>query len=199
MLVVLFVRCVAYVDGACEPVNPGGVGGYGFVIYAEGRAVAEGLGVACCCTALCTNNVAEYKAVIAALRRAAELGCRSVKIRSDSQLVVYQLTGVYRVHAPHLAELLEEVKRATSQFAEFSAEWVPRERNKRADRLSKLAICRHIRDDEEARRLFGDALATERQIAYLKALGVEPGDCLLKREASELISKAQRRRRQTLG
>jgi ribonuclease H / adenosylcobalamin/alpha-ribazole phosphatase len=95
--------------------------------------IAEGLGIT-------TNNVAEYTAVIEGLKRAADLGGSKVLLRSDSQLLVYQLTGRYRVKAPHLVGLHREALAQARRFATITYEHVPRERNKEADRLANEGV-----------------------------------------------------------
>jgi len=95
--------------------------------------IAEGLGIT-------TNNVAEYTAVIEGLKRAAKLGASRVLLRSDSQLLIYQLTGRYRVKSPHLVGLHREVLAEARRFAKITYEHVPRERNKEADRLANEGV-----------------------------------------------------------
>lgn len=95
--------------------------------------ISEAIGVA-------TNNVAEYSAVLAGLRRARELGARKVHVRSDSQLLIEQLRGNYRVKNPTLQRLHAEVRAAARAFGEVDYEHVPRERNRRADALVNRAL-----------------------------------------------------------
>ncbi|MFW6158279.1 MAG: ribonuclease HI family protein [Planctomycetota bacterium] len=89
-----------------------------------------------------TNNVAEYRAVIAAVRRAAELGAGRVVIRLDSQLVHRQLSGRYRVKAKHLKPLFAELKALIDRLPQCRLEHVGRDRNREADRLVQEAIDR---------------------------------------------------------
>jgi ribonuclease HI len=103
---------------------------------ARGRVlaeIAEGLGEA-------TNNVAEYTAVIEGLKRATDLGASEVHLRSDSQLLIYQLTGKYRVKTAHLVPLHRQVLALAQRFASISFEHVPRERNKEPDRLANEGV-----------------------------------------------------------
>jgi ribonuclease HI len=102
----------------------------------KGRTVAEiaeGIGPA-------TNNVAEYRAAIAGLRAAAELGARAVLLRSDSRLLVEQLSGRFRVKNARLVRLHEEARALARSFDEVSFEHVPRELNAEADRLANAGI-----------------------------------------------------------
>jgi len=122
-------------DGASRG-NPGPAG-IGVQITDEDGSVvaeiAEGLGET-------TNNVAEYTAVIEGLARAAELGGTDVLVRSDSQLLVNQLSGRYRVKTAHLVPLHEQVRAQARRFERIRFEHVPRERNREADRLANEGV-----------------------------------------------------------
>ena len=87
-----------------------------------------------------TNNVAEYRGVIAGLRRARELGARRVRVRADSLLVVNQQKGLWKVKNAALRPLSEETARLTREFDRVIWEHVPRERNRRADALANRAM-----------------------------------------------------------
>lgn len=95
--------------------------------------IAEGIGVA-------TNNIAEYRAAIAALERAAELGARRLQLRSDSRLLIEQLTGKWRVKNPTLIRLHTQARKLLASFDAVSFEHVPRELNKNADRLANRGV-----------------------------------------------------------
>jgi len=95
--------------------------------------IAEGLGET-------TNNVAEYTAAIEGLRRAHELGATSVLLRSDSQLLINQLVGRYRVKSSHLQPLHRQVRELASGFEEVEFQHVRRERNTEADRLANEGV-----------------------------------------------------------
>ena len=99
--------------------------------------VAEGLGET-------TNNVAEYTAVIRGLERAIELGATDVLLRSDSQLLINQLTGRYRVKTPHLQPLHRRVRELGARFEAIEYEHVRRERNTEADRLANLGVDEYL-------------------------------------------------------
>jgi ribonuclease HI len=127
----LVINC----DGAARG-NPGPAGAGAIVTTREGMVVgqiAEGLGRA-------TNNVAEYTAAILGLERARELGAREVLLRSDSQLLVNQLTGRYRVRTAHLRPLYERVQQLATGFERITFEHVPREQNSEADRLANEGV-----------------------------------------------------------
>lgn len=127
-------------DGLCEPVNPGGIACYGWVVYRSGKTLGQGKGVAAR-GAGATNNVAEYHAVIAALEwlLSARLQEEPVMLVSDSQLVVFQLSGEYTVRSPLLLPLFRRTVRLMKRFRSIRVQWVPREQNELADRLSREA------------------------------------------------------------
>ena len=127
----LIVNC----DGAARG-NPGPAGIGVHITTPEGEVVssiAEGLGET-------TNNVAEYTAAREGLRRAADLGASVVHLRSDSQLLIEQLTGRYKVKAAHLRPLFAEVMALAGRFDRVTYEHVPRERNREADRLANEGV-----------------------------------------------------------
>jgi len=95
--------------------------------------IAEGLGET-------TNNVAEYTAALEGLKKAAELGATEVLLRSDSQLLIHQLTGKYRVKAAHLVPLHRAVLAQSRRFASIRYEHIRRERNTEADRLANEGV-----------------------------------------------------------
>jgi probable phosphoglycerate mutase len=131
----LIVAC----DGASRG-NPGPAG-IGVEVTNEDGAVlaeiAQGIGET-------TNNVAEYTAVIEGLARAAELGARAVTLRSDSLLLINQLTGRYRVKAPHLQPLHRRARSIAAGFDRISFDHVPREENVEADRLANEGVDRWL-------------------------------------------------------
>lgn len=86
-----------------------------------------------------TNNEAEYQAVIEALKLAKHLGADEIVILSDSELIVRQLNGNYRVKSPNLFRLHEEVMNLARNFKRFSVVYVPREKNKVANQLAQKA------------------------------------------------------------
>src|SRR5207245_8319541 len=102
----------------------------GWIVAADGTVMAEVteyLGIT-------TNNVAEYKALILTLRRAHDLGCRRIDVKMDSELVVKQLHGVYRVKDAKMIPLHAEVRRLLATFEHTSIEHVSRAANKHADK-----------------------------------------------------------------
>jgi ribonuclease HI len=95
-----------------------------------------------------TNNVAEYRALIEALRLAEKAGAREVEIFADSELIVRQVRGFYRVKHPDLKPLFGEAMRRIRGFDRFRIEHVPRERNKQADLLVNMALNREESDPD---------------------------------------------------
>jgi ribonuclease HI len=89
-----------------------------------------------------TNNEAEYRALITALWRAAELGAREVEVRADSQLLMRQMTGRYKVKSPHLRALWDEAQQAADRFERVRYVEVRRTENTAADRQVNLALDR---------------------------------------------------------
>jgi ribonuclease HI len=129
------LRCTVYTDGGARG-NPGPAAAAGVILAHDGtllEEVSEYLGIA-------TNNVAEYRALILTLRRALALNCRRVDIKLDSELVVKQLSGLYRVKDEKMIPLHSEVRRLLAKFEDLTIEHVRRERNKRADKLVNAAL-----------------------------------------------------------
>jgi ribonuclease HI len=101
-----------------------------------------------------TNNEAEYKALIRGLSAAADVGIKGVQIFLDSELVVNQLLGTYKVRNPRLLQLFEEAMSRLQLFDEYAIFHVGRELNQKADRLANEAIDRGLRGgDRETYRL----------------------------------------------
>ncbi|WP_228002522.1 bifunctional RNase H/acid phosphatase [Nocardia australiensis] len=117
--------------------NPGPAG-YGAVVFDadHARVLAERfefIGVA-------TNNVAEYRGLIAGLAAAAELGARVVSVRMDSKLVVEQMSGRWKVKHAAMIPLADQARRLVAGFDRVSFSWIPRAQNSHADRLANAAM-----------------------------------------------------------
>jgi len=89
-----------------------------------------------------TNNQAEYKALIAGLKKAISLGAQQVTVKSDSELMVKQLQGKYRVKNADLRPLYEEVVKLAYSLGSFKITSIPREQNREADKLANEALDR---------------------------------------------------------
>jgi ribonuclease HI len=128
---------IAHCDGGSRG-NPG-PSGYGVVLEdASGAPVAElsdFLGTR-------TNNFAEYSGLLAALDYALQHGARRLRVIADSELMVKQMKGQYRVNSPDLRPLYEEAKRRAARLERFEIRHVLRGENKGADRLANLAMDR---------------------------------------------------------
>ncbi|HVN08782.1 MAG TPA: reverse transcriptase-like protein [Patescibacteria group bacterium] len=126
---------IANVDGGARG-NPGPAA-YGFILRDAGGATL--------CTAgktvgRATNNVAEYYGLIAALDAARERGVERLRVESDSELLVRQMEGRYRVKSPDLRPLHERAVKLSRAFEHFEIAHVPREKNREADRLVNEAL-----------------------------------------------------------
>lgn len=128
---------IAYADGASRG-NPGPAS-YGIVLLSE---EGEQLHRACRYLGRATNNQAEYQGAIAALEAALGLGAQEVELRMDSELVVRQLSGRYRVRNPRLIPLHKRMLGLRSRFQRVEVRHVPREQNRVADRLANEALNR---------------------------------------------------------
>ena len=93
-----------------------------------------------------TNNVAEYKALIKALESAKDLEAESLKINMDSELIVKQMTGLYKIKQPLLIELACEVKKLLTNFTNYEFKHVRREYNKDADAMVNIAIDEYLKN-----------------------------------------------------
>lgn len=123
-----------FTDGACKG-NPGPAG-LGVVFYENDQEVAsfsEPIGEA-------TNNIAEYKALLLGLEKAQALGVDFLKIRTDSELMFKQISGVYKVKHENMKPLYEQAMTFLKQFRGVEMKAVPRAENARADELATQAI-----------------------------------------------------------
>jgi ribonuclease HI len=128
-------RYILYVDGASRG-NPGEAAIGASLQTLEGREVArisERIGPA-------TNNQAEYHALVRGLELARRKRCHMLEVRADSELVVRQMSGEYKVKDPHLKVLFARAQLLISHFALFSVHHIPREENGRADELANQAL-----------------------------------------------------------
>jgi len=140
---------VAYADGACEPVNPGGTATFGVVVYdehgqelaAECGVIMRGLGA--------TNNVAEFAAAACAMQLVRALGVppgSHLTLHGDSQLWVRMLNGIGgprtldAPYVPFYEQAGDELAALRADGITVTITWVPREQNQRADALSKRAL-----------------------------------------------------------
>lgn len=129
------MKLIVYADGASRG-NPGPA--------AIGASVQDESGVELATVSrtigVGTNNQAEYRAAIEGVREARRLGATSIELRMDSELVVRQLIGQYRVRNPGLQPLFATLVRELEALGPYSVAHVPRERNTRADALANAAL-----------------------------------------------------------
>src|SRR3954462_8789921 len=118
--------------------NPGPAG-IGIVLRAADRTPLVTLGRF---IGRATNNVAEYRALITAMEKARELGASDILIRGDSELIIKQMRGEYRVKHPDMKELYEQAQSLVSQFDKVKIEHNLRHKNELADKLANLAMDR---------------------------------------------------------
>lgn len=132
-------KFILYTDGAARG-NPGPAGAGAYICTEDGTCVAEiaeYLGET-------TNNVAEYQGLLFGLRKLVDLGAKEVEILADSELMVRQLNGQYKVKHPNLIPLYREARGLLSQIPSVTIKHVRREQNPEADRLSNEAIDNHF-------------------------------------------------------
>jgi len=124
-----------WTDGGARG-NPGPAA-FAYVLEADDGTVLDARGEA---IGVATNNVAEYSALVAGLARAAEAGVRELEVRSDSELMVKQMRGEYRVNNRDLQALFLEASRMARQVGSVTYTHVRREHNELADRLVNEAL-----------------------------------------------------------
>jgi ribonuclease HI len=91
-----------------------------------------------------TNNEAEYQALTAALEEAWSLGAKAVKVHLDSELLVRQINGQYRVKSDRLRKFYQQAQELLRRFSDYAIIHIPREQNREADRLANEAIKGHF-------------------------------------------------------
>jgi ribonuclease HI len=134
-----------WVDGLCMPINPGGTACFAYVIRKDGETVTRDYGVIGSGEGM-TNNVGEYTALVRALEkiRSLKLDKERTVVRSDSRLVAYGMgadpkTGRgWRIKAPLVLPLYTRAKKL-AEGMDIKFQWIPREENEEADRLTRLA------------------------------------------------------------
>lgn len=144
---------VAHIDGGSRG-NPGPAAFAAVIKTVDGELVDEVSGF----LGRATNNVAEYQALLAALDYALAHKCRRLRVLADSELLVHQINGVYKVRNQNLKPLYDRAKHLISRIEFFSIKHVYREENREADRLANRTMdaagqARHgsFRDDSRAR------------------------------------------------
>lgn len=137
-----------FIDGASKG-NPG-PSGIGVVICRDGsrlKTISSYIGRS-------TNNLAEYAAFICALREAARLGARVLKVNTDSELLYRQIKRVYKVRNPNILSLYNQALDLMSSFKEVIITHIPREHNSSADKLATTAIKQALKHTPVAAAFF---------------------------------------------
>ena len=129
------MRARLWTDGGARG-NPGPAA-FAYVLETEDGTVLDARGEA---IGVATNNVAEYSALVAGLRRAAAVGVTELQVRSDSELMVKQMRGEYRVKNKDLQTLFLDASSAAREVGRVTYEHVRREHNELADRLVNEAL-----------------------------------------------------------
>lgn len=138
---------VLWTDGAARG-NPGPAGAGAILKAPSGEVLAtESLYLG-----HTTNNIAEYRALLLGLERALSCGIRRLEVRADSELLIKQLRGEYRVRNEGLKPLYESAKRLLARFQASKLAHVRREHNSEADRLANRGIDEHLARELEATR-----------------------------------------------
>jgi len=126
---------ILYFDG-CSKGNPGPAGA-GAVLYENDKEIWSGkLFVG----EKETNNIAEYASLILGLNEANNKGCKELMVRGDSQLVINQMKGIYKVNSDSLRILYDRAKGLEKKFTNIEYEHIPREKNSRADQLANEGL-----------------------------------------------------------
>lgn len=125
-----------FVDGLCAPTNPNGYACFGWVFKKGSQTLGYGCGFIGKGEGM-TNNVAEYNALIMGMTAVIERGFWPFDIRSDSQLVVNQVNGTWVCKKTELMSLRDKAK---TLIPNGTLQWIPREQNKEADKMSNIAF-----------------------------------------------------------
>ena len=182
------MKVIVEADGGSRG-NPGPAG-YGAVVWSADRTamlaeIKQAIGHA-------TNNVAEYRGLIAGLEKAAELGASEVTVRMDSKLVVEQMSGRWRVKHPDLALLYQRAKALSDRFDQVSFEWIARSENSHADRLANEAMDAAARTDNPSNPSNPSNVAAQGSPAGWTGARGEPTRFLLLRHGQTDLSTQRR-------
>jgi len=127
-------KYILYCDGASRG-NPGPAS-YGFVLFCDDEIVAQEGGR----LGITTNNVAEYEGLIRGLQRSLQLGVSALTVKCDSELMVRQISGEYKVKSALLLPLFQKVRRLLEKMEAATVKHIPREENQLADSLANQAL-----------------------------------------------------------
>jgi ribonuclease HI len=141
-----------YFDGLCQPVNPGGIACYAFVVKKDGKTIHSDFGVAGePFSNDATNNVAEYTALIKALEWlvANNFSSSMVEVIGDSEFVVNQQNDKYKIRSKRIVPLYRKALLLRDKFSDIRIKHVLREENKEADRLTNIAYNKALQKNPE--------------------------------------------------
>jgi len=187
-----------WIDGSCYPVNPEGTACAGYVIKRKGLTIAKGSKIVGKGKGM-TNNVAEYQALITAIEeiRKRQLHNEEITINSDSQLLVNQMNGNWKVKSQLLYPLYREAKKRVATY-NLKIKWIPREQNEEADEMSRIAFTTYsikedtFKDDQIDKRMKKDLLTFKGFITEKEAQEKE------NRKQAEKISKSSKKHSEIL-
>jgi len=186
-----YLKVLVYFDGLCQPCNPGGLACYAFIIETyTGQTIHREYGLAVePFTDSSTNNVAEYTGIIKALEWLLENNFHNQKIMisGDSQLVINQLRRNWKVKALTIVPLYLKTKSLISKFKDITIEWISRQKNEKADKLTNNAYHDALESDPGLLKMAGRYMATEDQLNLLKSSGIKTEKYLSKIEANRLL------------
>jgi len=131
-----------FTDGLAEPRNPG-IGTYAFIVYRDGELLAQDSGFV---GDPVSNNEAEYEALIRGLKAILSYSTEQVVVMSDSQLLVNQMSGRWKVKKGAYRERSLEAKKLAESFKLLEFMWVPREMNQKADALTRAAYLGYLQE-----------------------------------------------------
>jgi ribonuclease HI len=181
---------LASFDGACEPVNPGGLGTYGFVVRQGDRLLVRRQGVVPDIAGVAmTGNIAEYVALLFLLEWLAANPTGPARIEGDSKLVVMQVRGEWDANVPILRMLRDKCRALLPKDARLVH--VPRDKNGEADALTHLAYVEAFQADPALRRKHALALASPHQVDQCRKAGVPVYAFMGASEAERRLRKAK--------
>lgn len=183
-------------DGMCQPVNPGGIACYGFVIQKKNdrldRLYEEGGIAVTPFSDETSNNVAEYVGLVKLLEWLLRNRYENftILIQGDSQLIVNQISGKYKVRSEKLMSYYEKTKSLVKNFDNLVIEWIGRDNNRDADDLANKAYIDFIDKNYECLYLkLKPHFATDHQISLLRNLKINPSRYLSRIEANRVLRK----------
>ena len=183
-------------DGMCQPVNPGGIACYGFIIQKKNdqvNKIYEEAGIAFePFSEESSNNVAEYVGLIKSLEWLSNNGYNksTVLIQGDSQLIINQICGKYRVRSEKLMLYYQRTKSLIKNFDNLEIQWIARDKNKEADDLANKAYIDFIdKNYEHVYNKLKPHFATDQQIKLLRHLQINPSRYISRIEANRFLKK----------